>query len=60
MPVWIKKPTSRRTTFNDAQLLLAIACVRLGRVADASAHVGRMVKYSPAITLKKWRILDIF
>ena len=45
-----------QTTFNDAQLLLAIACVRLGRVADASAHVGRMVKNTPAITLKKWRL----
>ena len=39
-----------QTEFNDAHLLLAIAYVRLGRLADARAEVGKMMKINPAIT----------
>jgi tetratricopeptide (TPR) repeat protein len=45
-----------QTEFNDAHLLLAIAYVRLGRLADASAEVGKMLKINPAITLQAWRL----
>ncbi len=45
-----------QTTFNDAHLLLAITCVRLGHVADARAHVAKAVKNDPAVTLQKWRL----
>ena len=43
------------TTFNDAHLLLAIACARLGRPADAQAEVEKMLKVNPAITVQAWR-----
>ena len=42
-----------QTEFNDAHLLLAIAYVRLGRLDDARAEVGKMMKINPAITLKR-------
>ena len=45
-----------QTEFNDAHLLLAIAYVRLGRMADARAEVVKMMKLNPAITLRAWRL----
>ena len=45
-----------QTEFNDAHLLLAIAYVRLGRMADARAEVVKMMKINPAITLQSWRL----
>ena len=45
-----------QTQFNDAHLLLAIAYVRLGRLADARAEVVKMMKINPAITLQAWRL----
>jgi hypothetical protein len=45
-----------QTDFNDAHLLLAIAYVHLGRLADARAEVGKMMKINPAITLQTWRL----
>jgi Flp pilus assembly protein TadD len=45
-----------QTVFNDAYLLLAIAYVRLGRIADARAEVGKMLKINPAITVQTWRL----
>ena len=44
------------TDFNDAHLLLAIAYMRLRRLDDASAEVGKMMKINPAITLQRWRL----
>jgi hypothetical protein len=44
------------TDFNDAHLLLAIAYMRLRRLDDASAEVGKMMKINPAITLQTWRL----
>ena len=45
-----------QTEFNDAHLLLAIAYLRLGRLADAQAAVGKMLKINPAITVQAWRL----
>jgi adenylate cyclase len=45
-----------QTEFNDAHLLLAIAYVGLGRLAEARAEVGKMMKINPAITLQTWRL----
>ena len=45
-----------QTEFNDAHLLLAIAYLRLGRLADAQAEVGKMMKINPAITVQSWRL----
>jgi len=45
-----------QTEFNDAHLLLAIAYVGLGRLADARAEVGKMLKINPAITVQTWRL----
>ena len=45
-----------QTQFNDAHLLLAIAYVRLGRMADARAEVVKMMQINPAITLQAWRL----
>ena len=45
-----------QTEFNDAHLLLAIAYLRLGRLADAQAAVGKMMKINPAITVQAWRL----
>jgi adenylate cyclase len=45
-----------QTEFNDAHLLLAIAYVRLGALADARAEVGKMRKINPAINLQAWRL----
>jgi TolB-like protein len=45
-----------QTQFNDAHLLSAIAYVRLDRLADARAEVGKMMKINPAITLQAWRL----
>jgi adenylate cyclase len=45
-----------QTEFNDAHLLLAIAYLRLGRLADARAEVGKMMKVNPAIALQAWRL----
>jgi adenylate cyclase len=45
-----------QTEFNDAHLLLAIAYVRLGRLADARAEVVKMLKINPAITVQAWRL----
>jgi adenylate cyclase len=45
-----------QTEYNDAHLLLAIAYMRLGRLADARAEVGKMMKINPAITLQAWRL----
>ena len=44
------------TDFNDAHLLLAIAYIRLRRLDNASAEVGKMMKINPAITLQRWRL----
>src|SRR5262249_31052733 len=44
-----------QTEFNDAPLLLAIAYIRLGRLAEARAEVRKMMKRYPAITLQAWR-----
>jgi adenylate cyclase len=49
-----------QTEFNDAHLLLAIAYVRLGRLDDAHAEVGKMMKINPAITLQAWRLRYCF
>jgi adenylate cyclase len=46
----------KQTEFNDAHLLLAIGYVRLGRLAEARAEVGKMMKINPAITLQAWRL----
>lgn len=45
-----------QTEWNDAHLLMAIAYVRLGRLADARAEVGKMMKIWPAITVQAWRL----
>jgi TolB-like protein len=45
-----------QTEFNDAHLLLAIAYVRLRRLDDARAEVGKMMKINPAITVQAWRL----
>jgi TolB-like protein len=49
------KQALTQTEFNDARLLLAIAYLRLGRLADASSEVGTMMKINPTITLQAWR-----
>jgi TolB-like protein len=46
----------RQTEFNDAHLLLAIAYVRLGRLADARREVEKMLKINPAITVQAWKL----
>jgi adenylate cyclase len=46
----------KQTEYSDAHLLLAIAYVRLGRLGDARAEVGKMMKINPAITLQAWRL----
>jgi hypothetical protein len=46
----------RQTEFNDAHLLLAIAYVRLSRLADARAEVEKMMKINPAITVQAWKL----
>jgi TolB-like protein/class 3 adenylate cyclase/tetratricopeptide (TPR) repeat protein len=45
----------QQTEFADAPLLLAIAYVRLNRLADAQAQVAKMLKANPAITQTSWR-----
>jgi adenylate cyclase len=45
-----------QTEFNDAYLLLAIAYVRLGRLADARKEVEKMLKINPAITVQAWKL----
>ncbi len=45
-----------QTEFNDAPLLLAVAYLRIGRLADARAEVIKMLKINPAITLSAWRL----
>jgi hypothetical protein len=45
-----------QTEFNDAHLLLAIAYLHLGRLADAQAEVGKMTKINSAITAQAWRL----
>ena len=45
-----------QTEFNDAHLLLAIAYVRLGRLADARREVEKMLKINPAITVQAWKL----
>ncbi|MGB8709829.1 MAG: tetratricopeptide repeat protein, partial [Methyloceanibacter sp.] len=50
----------RQTEYNDAHLLLAVAYVRLGRLADARAEVGKMMKINPAITVQAWRLAYSF
>src|SRR6478736_1645462 len=45
-----------QTEYGDSHLLLAIAYVRLGRLAEARAEVGKMIKLNPAITLQAWRL----
>ena len=49
-----------QTDYSDAHLLLAIAYVRLGRLADARTEVGKMTKINPALTLKTWRLAYSF
>jgi len=46
----------KQTEFNDAPLLLAIAYVRKGRLADARPEVVKMLKMNPFITLPAWRL----
>ena len=45
-----------QTEFNDAHLLLAIAYVRIGRLADARREVEKMLKINPAITVQAWKL----
>ena len=45
-----------QTEYADSPLLLAIAYVRLGRLAEARAEVGKMMKINPQITLQAWRL----
>jgi hypothetical protein len=45
-----------QTEFNDAHLLLAIAYVRLGRLAEVRREVEKMLKINPAITVQAWRL----
>ena len=45
-----------QTEYADFPLLLAIAYVRLGRLAEARAEVGKMMKINPRITLQVWRL----
>ena len=45
-----------QTEYGDAHLLLAIAYVRLGRLAEARAEVEKMMKINPGITLQAWRL----
>ena len=45
-----------QTEYGDSHLLLAIAYVRLGRLAEARAEVGKMMKINPGITLQAWRL----
>src|SRR5215510_1964071 len=45
-----------QTEFNDAHLLLAIAYVRLGRLANARGEVGKMLRINPTMTLHAWRL----
>ena len=54
--IWRGGDALTQTEFNDAHLLLAIAYVRLGRLADARAEVAKMMKINPAITLQAWRL----
>jgi TolB-like protein/tetratricopeptide (TPR) repeat protein len=49
-----------RTEFNDAHLLLAIAYQCLGRLAEARAEVGKMLKLNPTISLQTWRFAYSF
>ena len=49
-----------QTEYADSPLLLAIAYVRLGRLADARAEVGKMMKINPAITVQAWRLAYSF
>jgi TolB-like protein len=44
-----------QTKFNDALLLSAIACVRLGRIEEARAKVAKAMAVDPAFTLARWR-----
>ena len=46
----------KQTEYGDSHLLLAIAYVRLGRLAEARAEVGKMMKINPEITLQAWRL----
>ena len=46
----------KQTEYLDAHLLLAIAYVRLGRLAEARAEVDKMMKINPGITLQAWRL----
>ena len=46
----------KQTEYGDSHLLLAIAYVRLGRLAEARAEVGKMMKINPGITLQAWRL----
>lgn len=45
----------RQTDFLDAPLLLAIAHVRLGQLADGRAQVAKMLRANPTITQASWR-----
>src|SRR5262245_36679798 len=45
-----------QTKFNDAHLLLAIAYVRLDRLDDARAEVGKKMKINPAHNVQAWRL----
>ena len=49
-----------QTDFKDAHLILAIAYVRLARLAEARAEVRKMMKINPAITLRTWRLAYSF
>jgi tetratricopeptide (TPR) repeat protein len=44
-----------QTEHNDAQLLLAVAYVHLGRLPDAQIEVEKTMKVYPAITVQAWR-----
>ena len=46
----------KQTEYLDAHLLLAIAYVRLGRLAEARAEVDKMMRINPGITLQAWRL----
>ena len=45
-----------QTEFNDAHLLLAIAYSRLGRLDEARAEVGKMMRVKPSLTATRWRL----
>ena len=46
----------KQTQFKDSHLLLAIAYVRLHRLAEACAEVRKMMRFNPTISVHTWRL----